>query len=106
MIGNRLKKVVFSTVLTGLISIVFFVIPFILIGGVIYSLIVNPVPAAGKMFDYLKQISFMILSGIMGWLGFTYLVYGYIDFSNLYLVTFFTFVYYTIYLFLNNYMGE
>ena len=104
MIGNRLKKVFFSTILTSLISIVFFVIPFILIGGVIYSIVINPVPAAGK--DYFKHVSFMILTGILGWMGFTYLVYGEMEFSNLYLVTFFTFVYYTIYLLLNNYMDE
>lgn len=106
MIGNRFKKVAFSTILTSLISIVFFVIPLIFIGGVIYSIIINPVPAAGKFFDYFKHISFMILSGILGWMGYTYFVYGDMAFSNLYLVTFFTVVYYTIYLLLNNYMGE
>lgn len=106
MIGNRLKKVVFSTVLTSLISMVFFVIPLVLIGGVIYSVVMNPVPAAGKFVDYLKHIFFMILSGVLGWIGFTYFVYGVTDFSNLYMVSFLTFVYYTIYLFINNSMDK
>lgn len=106
MIGNRLKKVVFSTLLTSLISMVFFVIPLVLIGGVIYSVVMNPVPATGKFVDYLKHIFFMILSGVLGWIGFTYLVYGETDFSNLYMVSFLTFVYYTIYLFINNSMDK
>jgi hypothetical protein len=103
---KRVIKAILPTIMTSIISIFSMTYPLIFTGAIIYSIVVDTIPGHSKkpiFFTYIWHCIFYLLSGVMGWILFVLLIYSDLDFSNLYVPALFSFLYYQILLFINQY---
>lgn len=103
---KRLKKAILPTIITSIILIFSITYPTIFMGAIIYSILVDTIPGHSKkpiFFAYILHCIFYLLSGVIGWILFVLLIYSDLDFSNLYVPALFSFLYYHILLFINQY---
>ena len=102
MLKNRLKTIVIATILTALIAFFSITIPAVFAGAVIYSIIKVTAPKDG-IFDYIKDGFLFVLAGVIGWEIYILSVYHDLDFTNLNVPAFFSFLYYNILIIISQY---